>query len=387
MSILIFGGDGYIGWPLAMRVARLFPGEKIVLVDNLTRRALVKELGSDSVTPILSLPDRIAAFKRRFGPVDIEWVRLDVTSPEVDDLVALYKPRLVFHLAQIGSAAYSMRGPEESIRTLTNNEGGNLRILWAVRRHVPDAHFVKSGSFGTYAKCGTDIPEGYFFPEYGGRRALTPAPFPRQADDAYHVSKINDTNYISLACRKWGMRVTDVMQSTIFGLHTEETRVDPDLITRFDYDEYFGTVVNRFLAQTAIGRPMTVFGTGWQRTGLMALEDALASIGALAKETPARGQHRVVNHVTEKSFCIREVALEVQRAARKMGYAAEIELSRHNPRGENDTSKLEYGIDTAYVASRVSRVDLPGVLEETLRTVAENASRIDPARFEPRTAW
>lgn len=387
MSIAVLGGDGYIGWPLALRLALIFPTEPVLIADNYARRRLVKQLEADSLTPILPLSARIEAFQGVFGQSNLRGEEIDVSTPEVDAFIAEHRPRVIYHLAQQSSAAFSMSGAEESVFTLVNNEVGNLRLLWAVRRHCPGAHVIKMGSFGEYAKCGVDIAEGYFQLEYNGRKSVVPAPFPRSADDIYHASKINDTNYISVACRQWGLRVTDIMQSTIFGVHTRDTLKDDALVTRFDYDECFGTVANRFVVQTVAGWPMTVYGSGYQRTGLMALEDAVQSLSLMARETVKAG-HRVLNHVTEKRYCVQEIAELIQRIASGLGYSPRIERGLHDPRRERPSRKMEYEIETNYLSARPwAPTGIDCVIEEALVELAPFGGRIQARHFVPRVAW
>ena len=384
--MLVLGGDGYIGWPLAVRLARAHPTARVVIADKLERRRLVREVGGESVTPIAMPEARITAFEDVFGQKNLSFAEADTTSPDIEALIQELKPTHVYHLAQQASAPYSMMGPEQAAYTVQNNEVGNLRVLWAMRRHVPDAHLVKLGSFGEYAKPGIDIAEGYFRPVWRGREATQDTPFPRASDDIYHVTKINDTNFIAMACRKWGLRVTDVMQSTIFGVYTEETHTHPELYTRFDYDAVFGTVLNRFLTQAVVGAPLTVYGTGWQRTGLMALEDSVASLAAMATRVPERGEHRVINHVTERDFCINELAERVVATAAARGFDARIERT-HDPRNEQESTKATYGIETGYVAEHVRPTPIDDVIAPVFDIVARHADRIDPAAFAPRVPW
>jgi UDP-sulfoquinovose synthase len=386
MRMLVLGGDGYLGWPLSIKLAMRYPEHRVVIADNLDRRRLVEQAGGNSITPVGSPLERIAAFRRITGQENLEQVRLDVTTPALDALVERVRPTHIYHLAQQASAPWSMQGVEEAVHTLTNNEVGNMRLLWAMRQHVPDAHLIKLGTFGEYAKCGLDIPEGYFQPSWQGRTASRPAPFPRESDDIYHITKINDTNFISMACRKWGLRITDIMQSTIFGVSIEETRHHPELYTRLDYDAVFGTVANRFLTQVVAGHPMTVYGSGFQRTGLMALEDSLASMVALAERVPARGEHVVINHVTERDYCISELAEMIQRIAVAHGYDAEIHRG-YDPRQETPPEKPDYRVETHYVSENLTATPLEKVMTETFEIVARYRSRIDPEAFPPRIHW
>ena len=387
MSIVVLGGDGYLGWPLSVKLALHYPDEEIVIVDNLSRRSWVEEVGGRSLTPVLSPEDRVRAFERIFGTGNLRFVRADVCTDALDALVERHRPGTIFHLAQQASAPYSMMDVDHAVRTVTNNETGNLRVLFAVRRLVPEAHVIKLGSFGEYAKNGLAIAEGYFRPAYRGRKADCPTPFPRESDDIYHITKINDTNFIAMACRKWGLRVTDIMQSTIFGVHTEETCRYPELYTRFDYDAVFGTVVNRFVTQAVANHPLTVYGTGHQRTGLMALEDSLNSMVALVRRIPAPGEHKVINHVTLARYSVAEIAEWVVAHAGALGHRSSIHHDAFDPRRERPACKADYEIETHYVSENIHPTPIEKVIAETCRVVHRYRDRIDPSQFQPRVSW
>ena len=239
IDTLILGGDGYVGWPLSVRLALRHPNENFLIVDNFSRRKLVSEVGGDSLIPILSLEDRIKNYSKIFGRNNLNFVEMDILDQAFEALIKKKHPKVIYHLAQQPSAHYSMKGVHESTFTVKNNEIGNLKLLWSIKNHSPKTHLIKLGSFGEYAECGLDIAEGYFVPSYKGKEATQQAPFPREADDVYHVSKINDTNFIAMASRKWNLRITDIMQSTIFGNKVDEFGDHHTLYTRFDYDEFF----------------------------------------------------------------------------------------------------------------------------------------------------
>ncbi len=386
-TFLILGGDGYFGWPLAMRLAVQHPNGKIFVADNQWRRDVVKSQGSDSIIPIVSPEERIKAFNRIHGVSNIQYINMDVNSSRLEELIKHEQPGIIYHLAQQCSAPYSMKGEEEAIYTLLNNEAGNMRLLWAVKKHVPDSHIIKLGSFGEYSKAGIDISEGYFQPEYKGKKASKPMPFPREADDIYHVSKINDTNYVAMACRKWGLKITDVMQSTIFGNITDEMMNCPELYTRYDYDEAFGTVLNRFLAQVVVGYPLSVYGTGKQRTGLMGLRDSVNSLAGLAEEVPAAGEHKVINHVTVSDYSINELAESVRCIAEQEGYKVSIKHDAFDPRMERPDKKLEYGIHTDYIDERRVHSSFADIIRETLKLIAKYKDRISLDVFPPVINW
>ncbi len=386
-TFLILGGDGYFGWPLSMRLAVKHPSSNIIIVDNQWRRNVVKSQGSDSIIPIATPEERIIAFKKVHGLSNIQYINMDVNSTSLDEVIEREKPGIIYHLAQQCSAPYSMKGEEEAMFTLINNEAGNMRLLWSVKRHVPDAHVIKLGSFGEYSKSGIDIAEGYFEPEYKGKKASKPMPFPREADDIYHVSKINDTNYVAMACRKWGLKITDVMQSTIFGNVTEEMMGHPELCTRLDYDEAFGTVLNRFLAQAVVGYPLSVYGTGKQRTGLMCLKDSVNSLANLADDAPKAAEHRVINHVTVTDFSINELAEAVKFIALQEGYKVTIKHDAFDPRMERPDKKLEFGIHTDYLDEKIVHSPFIDIIRETLKLIANNKDRVSLNVFPPIINW
>lgn len=385
--ILVLGGDGYLGWPLALSLARRNHPRRIVLVDNLLRRQLVAREDSDSLLPIGQPRERLRAAARIHGLDNMEFVEMDVNSPALESLVEELRPAAVYHLAQQGSAPYSMRGAEQALFTLRNNEEGNMRLLWAVKEHAPDCHIIKLGSFGEYATCGMDVAEGYFRPQYGGHQAVRDMPYPREADDFYHASKINDTNYISVACRNWGLRVTDVMQSTVFGTWTPEIDGHEALFTRLDYDACFGTVVNRFLAQAVRNLPLMVYGTGHQRTGLMSLNDTVGSLSLLWDTPPEAGSHRVINHLTEDAYSINELAETIRNQVAEQGFSVEIARGVYDPRGENEAAKLEYDIERRYIAENMQPESLKLMVSRTLRMLLPFRHRINVSLFIPKTQW
>lgn len=385
--ILVLGGDGYLGWPLSLALAKRNPTQSIILVDNFLRRRLVEQEGGGSLLPIGSPETRLQACRDIYGLTNLEFIQLDVNTPELDSLIAERRPAAVYHLAQQGSAPYSMRGPEQALFTLRNNEESNLRLLWAVKRYVPDCHVVKLGSFGEYATSGLDVAEGYFRPHYGDSLASRDVPYPRQADDFYHASKINDTNYISVACRNWGLRVTDIMQSTVFGAWTPDMSNHEALYTRLDYDECFGTVANRFLAQAVRNLPLTVYGTGHQRTGLMSLNDTVHSLSLMWDQAPESGTHRVINHLTEAAYSVNELADAIREAAAREGFTVEIAQGVYDPRGETDVSKLEYNVERRYIIENLQPASLQEMVSRTLRMIVPFRQRINVDLFAPRTLW
>jgi UDP-sulfoquinovose synthase len=392
MKILIAGGDGYIGWPLAVKLGRALPNAEILIVDNFKRRQLVQRFDSDSLVPISSIEERLSQYVESFGRTNMMFRQVDVATTEIESVIEEFKPDTIYHLAQIPSAPFSMNDVESSVNTIVNNESTNIRILWAAKTHCPKAHIIKLGSFGEYAVAADmEIAEGYFRPSYKDKTASRDLPYPREADDVYHVTKINDSNFAAMACRVWKLRITDVMQSTIFGVHTSDISDSPKMATRFDYDSFFGTVLNRFVVQAVMGHELTVYGTGHQRTGLMALEDAVESLARLTIAPdcprPEAGEHQVINNVTEKNFSINEIALLVQEAGKKHGLDVKIIREKYDPRHENDSSKAEYDIATDFVTGSIKMTPMAEVIEQAIALCKEHRDRVDLKLLVPDQNW
>src|SRR5271167_4672771 len=233
MRILILGGDGYLGWPTAMHFSAR--GHDVTIVDNFARRRWHLERGTDSLTPIVSLADRLDAWEQ-IGGKPIAAVVGDIQDAEfLDRVVARTLPETVIHYGEHSSAPYSMISRRHAVETQTNNVVGTLNLLFALREYVPACHLVKLGTMGEYGTPNIDIEEGYIDIEHNGRRDVLP--FPKVPGSIYHLSKVHDSHNIHFACRIWGLRATDLNQGVVYGVETEETSLDERLVTRFDYDE------------------------------------------------------------------------------------------------------------------------------------------------------
>src|ERR671910_3419767 len=329
MRILVLGGDGYLGWPTAMRFSE--GGHEVHVVDNYLRRRAHEEVGTDTLVPILgSLPERAAAWKEvsgeGIGVTEGDLVDWDLTA----DLFRSFRPEAVVHYGEQPSAPYSMRDRDHAVFTQQNNVVNTLNVLWAMRELALDAHLVKLGTMGEYGTPNIDIEEGYLDVEHKGRTDTLP--FPKLPGSFYHLSKVHDSHNIHFACRIWGLRATDLNQGVVYGTLTPQAERDPRLINRFDYEEVFGTVLNRFCIQAAIDHPLTVYGNGSQTRGYLDIRDTVRCI-ELAVENPAeRGEMRVFNQFTEE-FSVRELAEMVVESASKLGVSARIE-NIENPRVE-----------------------------------------------------
>ncbi len=319
MKVLITGIDGYSGWPLALHL--LSRGHEVVGVDNFVTRRRVREVGSWSATPILPFPRRLEAVRDLLGK-PIAFHRGDMASwPFVRDVIQAEQPEAIVHLAEQRSAPYSMIDVHHAVRTQVENLSGTLHLLYAMREFAPKAHLVKMGTMGEYGTPNVDIPEGFFEIDYQGRHDRLP--FPRQAGSWYHWSKAHDSGNVMFATRIWGLRSTDVMQGVLYGTRTPEI-TDPRLFTRFDFDEVWGTALNRFIVEAILGLPITPYGRGEQKRGFIALEDSMQSL-RLAVEHPADpGEYRVFNQF-DAAYSVNELAELVRRSAERRGLHPTIE--------------------------------------------------------------
>lgn len=384
MRVLIAGVDGYIGWPLAQYLAAR--GHDVGGVDLLLRRQWVAEAGGDSAIPIASPSARLEAFAERFGrPL---WFR----EGDLRDyaLVAAvlegFRPDAIVHLGEMASAPYSMIDAAHAVSTQTNNVVGTLNLLFAMRDLCPETALVKLGTMGEYGTPDVDIPEGFFDVEYRGRR--TQLPFPRQAGSWYHLSKVHDSHNVAFACRVWNLRATDIMQGVVYGTRIEGGAGDPRLSTRLDFDQCFGTAVNRFCCQAVIEEPLTPFGAGGQRRGFLPLRDAVRCLTIALEHPPAAGEYRVWNQFATVHR-VGELAERVQAVALSLGLAAEI-AEVENPRVEAEAHHYnpdrEHLVRLGYEPTTDVEGELRGVLEDLLphraRILAHRDALVPDVRWD-----
>src|SRR4051794_16569805 len=381
MRVLVLGGDGYLGWPTAMNLSA--HGHEVAVADNYLRRQLVTRSGSDSLTPILTLPARAAAWQEVSGrTIDVQLVDLcDYDS--VNRLVRDFHPDAVVHYGQIPSAPYSMQGRPQAVFTQMNNIENNLNVIFSILEHNPDCHLIKLGTMGEYGCPNIDIEEGYIEIEHKGRTDTLP--FPKLPHSWYHASKVADSTNIHFASRVYGLRATDLNQGVVYGVHTEETLLDDRLLTRFDYDEQFGTALNRFCLQAVVGRPLTVYGSGGQTRGFLNIRDTLACVELAVLNPADQGEMRVYNQFTE-SFSIRDLAVAVQHAGKELGLDVEIG-EVENPRTEaqehyynpTHTKLLDLGLEPTLLSE--------DLVTDTLSTLMKYQDRTVHEAIAPRTTW
>lgn len=381
MRILILGGDGYLGWPTALRFSAR--GHEVSVVDNFSRRRWHTEHGTASLTPIGELDERIAAWREVSGEQIRSYVGAVEDGDFLDEVVAETRPEVVVHYGQQASAPFSMLSRERAVETQHANVIGNLNLLFAMRDHVPDAHLVKLGTMGEYGQPDIDIEEGYITIQHKGREDTLP--YPKLPGSLYHCSKVHDSTNIHFACRTWGLRATDLNQGVVYGVETEETARDERLVTRFDYDELFGTVLNRFCVQAVIGHPLTVYGAGNQTRGFLNIRDTLACVELAALNPAERGEFRVFNQFTEQ-FSVLQLAELVKEAGEHLGYSVEIQ-HYENPRVEKEehyynaihTKLLDLGLEPTLLGEEL--------VESIIHAIERHKGRVIETAIDPKTRW
>ena len=324
------------------------------------RRLWDHELGAQTLTPIRPLTDRLRVWQNLTGKT-IEMFVGDVTDYDfLSSAFKSFEPEAIVHFAEQRSAPYSMIDRKHAVFTQVNNVVGTLNVLFAIREFLPDCHLIKLGTMGEYGTPNIDIEEGYITVEHNGRRDTVP--FPKQPGSFYHLSKVHDSHNIMFTCKIWGIRATDLNQGVVYGTMTDETALDEALINRFDYDDVFGTVLNRFCLQAAIGQPLTVYGKGGQTRGFLDIRDTVRCIEIACHHPAAKGECRVYNQFTEQ-FSIMDLAGLVDAAARKMGLTVEVDL----------------GLQPHYLSD--------SLLDSLMNIALKYRERVDPSLMLPQVNW
>lgn len=384
MRILILGGDGYLGWPTAMYFSSR--GHDVTVVDNYFRRHVCDEIDVRMLYQVPNLTDRTRLWHEATGK-EIRVVIGDLTDAEL--MRGLFSgevryawsldgnfpgaPDTVVHYAEQPSAPYSLMNYRTAKYTLANNLLVTNNLMFAVRDLCPDAHIIKLGTMGEYGTPNIDIEEGWLDVEHKGRRDRFL--FPRQASSIYHTTKIMDTDLLWFGVRMWNLRVTDLMQGPVYGVETDESAADERLRTIFNYDEVFGTVVNRFVTQAVVGYPLTCYGRGGQTRGYLNIRDTLQCV-YLAAEHPAKVRElRIFNQIME-TFSVNQLAEMTERVGRSLGYEVAIEHI-DNPRKEmeehyyNPTYQglMELGVKPHYLTDDVmaGMFEIVGRYRENIR--------------------
>ena len=368
MRILILGGDGYLGWPTAMYFSKR--GYDVTVVDNYFRRNACTELDVGMLYPVPTLVERAKIWHDHTG-LEIKVVISDLTDPETmralfdgrvqyawsEDPAFTGMPETVIHYAEQPSAPYSLINYKYANITITNNLLVTNNLMFALRDFSRDTHVVHIGTMGEYGTPNIDIEEGWLDIEHKGRKDRFL--FPRQASSLYHTTKIMDTDLMWFGVRMWNLRITDLMQGPVYGIETDESVIDDRLKTLFNYDEIFGTVVNRFITQAVVGYPLTVYGKGGQTRGYLNIKDTLQCVDKSVRTSAKTGELRIFNQIME-TFSVLELAEMTQKVGKKLGFDVEIK-SLENPRKEAEehyynpayNGLLDIGVEPHYLTEEV----------------------------------
>lgn len=381
MRVLILGGDGYLGWPTAMHLSAR--GHDIAVADNYLRRQLCREEKVNFLYETPDLEERAALWQSVSG----HRIAVHIGDLNVWDFIAMvfekFNPQAIVHYAEQPAAPYSMLNRQAATLTLQNNLAVTANVIFAVREFCPDAHIIKLGTMGEYGTPDIDIEEGWLEVEHQGRQHTFL--YPRQAGSLYHTTKIMDTDLLWFYVRTWKLRVTDLMQGPVYGIFTAESGKDERLLPFFNYDEIFGTVLNRFVVQAVAGHPLSVYGKGGQTRGYLNIKDTLNCVRLSAQNPAAPGELRIFNQFTE-TFTVQDLADHVREAGNTLGLNVAIQHVE-NPRLEAEThyynpkhtGLLDLGLKPHYLSEQV--------LIEMMQFVIKHKKRIRTDQIKRNVKW
>ncbi|MCP9850271.1 NAD-dependent epimerase/dehydratase family protein [Cyanobium sp. Morenito 9A2] len=386
MKVLVLGGDGFCGWPCAVNLAET--GHDVLIVDNLSRRKIDIDLGVESLTPIATIHDRLKAW-REVGGRPIDFVSIDIARnyARLLDLLRNERPQAIVHFAEQRAAPYSMKTSTTKRYTVDNNVSGTNNLLCAIVESGIETHIVHLGTMGVYgygSHRGATIPEGYLtveVPQPDGSRFTEKILHPTDPGSVYHLTKTLDQLLFYYYNKNDGIRVTDLHQGIVWGTNTELTDRDPRLVNRFDYDGDYGTVLNRFLIQAAIGYPLTVHGTGGQTRAFIHIRDSVKCVQLAIETPPTSGEKvRIFNQMTESH--------QVKNLAEKVAALTGASINYlPNPRKE--------AIENDLIVDNRCLIDLGlkpttldgGLLAEVVDVARRWADRCDRSRIPCVSAW
>ncbi len=300
MKVMVLGGDGFCGWPTALKLVNR--GHDVMIVDNFSRRGIDMELNSNSLTRIADINSRIDSANMLIGPIDYRFIDIAEQYDEFKMLVQQWQPDTIVHFAEQRAAPYSMISQKERRYTVDNNINVTHNVLNAIVDVDPNIHLVHLGTMGVYgySKDFGDIPEGYLNVKVNSTEKDVDILYPTNPGSVYHMTKSMDQLLFQFYNKNWKLKITDLHQGIVWGTETEETKMDPDLVNRFDYDGIYGTVLNRFISQAAADVPLTIYGTGGQKRAFIHIEDTANCVSLAAENPPTNTDKvRIFNQVSE----------------------------------------------------------------------------------------
>lgn len=384
-KILVLGGDGFCGWPTSLHLSNL--GHEVIIIDNLSRRNIDNELEAESLTPIQPMGARLKAWKEVSGK-EIGFYHIDLAT-EYDHFVQVLndeQPDVIVHFAEQRSAPYSMKSPKHKRYTVHNNINVTHNVLCAIVESGLDIHLVHLGTMGVYGygTAGMKIPEGYLDIEVQtetGERIQQQILYPTNPGSIYHMTKSQDQLLFFYYNKNDNIRITDLHQGIVWGTNTQETKLDERLINRFDYDGDYGTVLNRFLMQAAVGYPITVHGSGGQTRAFIHIQDTVRCV-QLAIENPPKRDERVMifNQMTETHRINDLAKLVSELTGGEIAYVS-------NPRKEADENDLNVE-NSLFLSKGLHPITLEkGLLQEVTNIAKKYAHRVDYSKIPAQSTW
>lgn len=383
MRVMILGGDGFCGWPTALGLSAA--GHSIHIVDDLSRRKIDQELGTNSLTPLASIETRLKVWR------DISGANITFTNSTVGQNPRIlrrnlqsFAPDAIVHFAEQRSAPYSMAGAEQKRYTISRNILSTTDLLNCVLESQSNTHIIHLGTMGVYgySQDWGPIPDGYVevkrTDHEGPSRRIV---FPTDPGSVYHLTKSMDHLMFQFYAKNDGLKITDLHQGVVWGTQTTETKLDPRLNNRFDYDSVYGTVLNRFLVQAAINHPLTVYGTGGQTRAFIHISDTVRCIELAIQNPPeVEGAVRVMNQVAETRSVGELAALVASKCGSDVTHV-------QNPRSESASNSLDVKIEAFRSLGFQPKLLTDHLMDEIQTTVLSQSHRIDPAHILPTIAW
>ena len=383
--IIVLGGDGFCGWPTTLHLSQA--GYDITIVDNLSRRKIDVELGTQSLTPIETLPRRLRTWKELTGKeIDFYDINIAEQYHRLEKLIEEVEPQTIVHFAEQRAAPYSMKSPRHKRYTVDNNINGTHNVLCAIVESGLDIHLVHLGTMGVYGygTAGMAIPEGYLDVKVdvgNGKEVAIDIPYPPHPGSIYHMTKTLDALLFYYYNKNDGIRITDLHQGVVWGTNTPETLMHPALINRFDYESDYGTVLNRFLMQAAVGHPLTVYGTGGQTRAFINIQDTVRCINLAVENPPEEGERVKIFNQTTETHRVRDLARMVSELT-----GAEIRYYI-DPRKESLENELVVH-NEQFLALGLNPITLSeGLITEVIDVAARYKDRVDFETIPPSSRW